>query len=82
MERPATLHEALIQRDHVIGLEAEVARAKWDLEDYKARAKQEYQDLADKYNLAVRDLEALRASTTVRAGRLVTAPMRVLKRAK
>ena len=65
----ASLHDVLIQRDHVIGLEASLGRA---------RAKNRV--LAGENKLLIAELKTIRKTPTWRAGRVVMSPLSLLKR--
>ncbi|MCL1869575.1 MAG: class I SAM-dependent methyltransferase [Promicromonosporaceae bacterium] len=80
-EIAARHHAELVQRDHIIGLEASVARAQRELEAERAAFEAETERLSGLVTELADDRADLRGSTTWRAGRLVMAPVRLLKRA-
>lgn len=69
-------HRALVMRDHVIGLEAQVARADRELQFLKDEIEGLHAELA----AAAKDRQAVYRSATWRAGRIVTGPLNVVKR--
>jgi SAM-dependent methyltransferase len=69
-------HAQLTARDHVVGLEARVARLEHDLRTARTRLKRLRERLEDRNN----ELKALRQSSTWRAGRLITGPVSRLRR--
>ena len=68
-------HAALVARENVIGLEAEIARLRADLEGARAKLR------TARERVRARDAEIadLRASRSWRVGRAVTAPLRMFR---
>lgn len=88
-EEQALRHRLLTTRDHVIGLEAQVKNAEARADTAEARAaeararlKRAEQTLARERKELAREREEMVRSRTWRAGRLVTAPIRVLRRGR
>lgn len=86
---PERAHQDLIDRDYVIGLEATITRLTRELAQERAehaRAVAEFaverEQLQTRVAEIVADREAIWGSTTWRAGRLVTTPVRIAKRGK
>lgn len=67
-------HAALVARENVIGLEAQVARLQADLEKARANVRR----LRERARAAEQEVAALRTSRTWRIGRALTAPLRKL----
>ncbi|HEY0888881.1 MAG TPA: hypothetical protein VGE38_04645 [Nocardioides sp.] len=65
-------HEALTAVDHVIGLEATIARLELDLR----RSRSKIRALREKVAERDKEIAAIRASTTWKVGRAVTRPIR------
>ncbi|GAA3212707.1 class I SAM-dependent methyltransferase [Oerskovia jenensis] len=70
-------HHALRIRDHVIGLEAQVGRAEAEIKKLQEKNEGLYRELVD----VIEDRQQIRSSSTWRAGRALTAPIRLVKRA-
>jgi SAM-dependent methyltransferase len=69
-------HAQLTARDHVVGLEATVARLEHDLRTARTRLERLRERLEDRNN----EIKALRQSSTWRAGRLITGSVSRLRR--
>lgn len=74
-EQEAT-HRAMTVRDHVVGLEATAARAERDVEALQGQVEHLHRELA----AAAEDRERIRRSTTWKAGRIATVPLRLARR--
>lgn len=77
-------HRQLTVRDHIIGLEAEQARAESDVERLRAeveRLEGEISRLHGELGRADQDRTRIKSSTTWKIGRLATSPVRAAKRA-
>lgn len=68
-------HAALVARENVIGLEAQVARLQADLQKSRANVRR----LRERVRLADEELTAVRGSRSWRIGRALTAPLRKLR---
>lgn len=68
-------HAALVARDNVIGLEAQVSRLQADLRSLRAKLRR----TRERLSVAEQDLDAMRRSRSWKVGRALTAPLRKLR---